>query len=533
MNRLNHVRVPNVNERELMLGFPLHYTAHCLPKGERKGEAWSDCRLTLLGNSWSVPVVAWLLNQLLSLLGLCPPLNPQAIMNEITPGCTETVQGRLLRLPLTRISPSDEDPLRLTRKLGNLISIKGEDLMLQASHAQQVKFQRLRAAVPSRLWRWRIVTGWQWRSTNEHINSLELRAILTSMRWRIEHKFHTSRRFLHLTDSLEDRAHQRRRLGTLRSLTVQPATKRRYDNAVQGFLTYLRQEGLVLPTNKQSLDMLVSDFLEVLWSSGKGRALACDALAGLQDMQPNLRGHLSTSWRLLKAWHANEIPNRAPPLPEHLLQAMVGWALFHNHNSFAVSLLIGFYGMLRTGELLQVRASHLTVSTRERQALLSLGFTKTGKRHGAAESVVLGHDTVFKAVTQWKKLATSAMSLTPCPAKWRSLFNDALQGLQITEWSFRPYSLRRGGANFWFQMHQNMDRILVQGRWHTQKSARLYINEGMAVLAQMQLPPADKRLKPFLTVFRSFIQNPRLATLEPPTSGRSGGRGSSKKKGQR
>eukprot|EP00438_Fugacium_kawagutii_P001490 Skav202536 [mRNA] locus=scaffold2011:198967:205206:- [translate_table: standard] len=412
-NRQGELRVPNVSERELLLGFPLHYTASCLPKGERKGATWNDCRLTLLGNSWSVPVVAWLINQLFSVLGICPLKSPQDIMNEIRPGSAATVQGRLLRLPLTRSQPCTDDPWKLARKLGNLVSLKGEDLMLQASQSQQAKFQRLRASVPSKLWNWRIVTGWQWRSQDEHINALELRAILTAIRWRLEHKRHFARRFLHLTDSLvcgvgesapvvgmgkrlleatepEERAKQRQRLGTLRSLTVQPATRRRYDLALQGFLTYLRQEGLVLPTNKLHVDSLVSDFLEVLWSSGKGRGLACDTLAALQGKQPNVKGHLQGSWRLLKAWHTHEIPNRAPPLPEHLVQAMSGWAIFKGHNSFATSLLVGFYGMLRTGELLQVRASHLNVSTRERQALLSLGFTKTGQRHGAAESVVLG-----------------------------------------------------------------------------------------------------------------------------------------------
>eukprot|EP00438_Fugacium_kawagutii_P026600 Skav213726 [mRNA] locus=scaffold2563:64713:68294:+ [translate_table: standard] len=201
-NRSSQLRIPNVNERELLLGFPLNYTTSCFPKGERKGDAWSDCRLTLLGNSWSVPVVAWLLNQLLSTLGLCPKLNPSQIMNDIAPGNSHTVQGRLLRLPLHRPEPQSSDALQLARKLGNLVSLKGEDLMLQASHSQQVKFQRLRASVPAKLWRWKIVSGWQWRSRDEHINALELRAILTAMKWRFEHQRHFNRRIIHLTDSL-------------------------------------------------------------------------------------------------------------------------------------------------------------------------------------------------------------------------------------------------------------------------------------------------------------------------------------------
>ena len=51
VNSRNLVRVPDVSERELMLGFPLHYTAACLPKGQRKGDVYNDTRLTLLGNT--------------------------------------------------------------------------------------------------------------------------------------------------------------------------------------------------------------------------------------------------------------------------------------------------------------------------------------------------------------------------------------------------------------------------------------------------------------------------------------------------
>lgn len=122
----------------------------------------------------------------------------------------------------------------------------------------------------------------------------------------------------------EERARQRQKLGTLRNLTVQPATRKRYTNATDAFLRFLRDENQVLPQNKALVDPLVCDYLEHLWSSGAGRALACDTLAGLQDMQPNLRNQLPGAWRLLKTWHVNEIPNRAPPIPEHVLHAMTG-----------------------------------------------------------------------------------------------------------------------------------------------------------------------------------------------------------------
>ena len=202
VDKRGNVRVPSVSEREVMLGFPLHYTSNCVSKGERKKENYMDVRLTLLGNTWSVPVVAWLVNQLLSQLGIALQLSPQAIVDRCAPGATESVQDRLIRLPLRKQETVGGGEHELAFKLGNLISLKGEDILLTTPTTQLVKFHRLRASVPAKLWKWRIVSGWKWTGGHEHINSLELRAILNALRWRLERQGHHGCRMLHLTDSL-------------------------------------------------------------------------------------------------------------------------------------------------------------------------------------------------------------------------------------------------------------------------------------------------------------------------------------------
>ena len=91
----------NVNERESMLGFPLDYTLECWPKSARKLQPLQheNARLTLLGNSWSVPVVAFLLCQLLAPLKLCDSLNVQAIQHRCMPGCGPELGSFLTRHP--------------------------------------------------------------------------------------------------------------------------------------------------------------------------------------------------------------------------------------------------------------------------------------------------------------------------------------------------------------------------------------------------------------------------------------------------
>jgi hypothetical protein len=60
-----------------------------------------------------------------------------------------------------------------------------------------------RKAIPSKLWRWRTICSWRFKHLHgpEHINVLELRAFLTSLRWRLRKKGGIAKRFFHLLDS--------------------------------------------------------------------------------------------------------------------------------------------------------------------------------------------------------------------------------------------------------------------------------------------------------------------------------------------
>ena len=43
VDKRGNIRVPSVAEREVMLGFPLHYTANCVSKGDRKKDTLHGC----------------------------------------------------------------------------------------------------------------------------------------------------------------------------------------------------------------------------------------------------------------------------------------------------------------------------------------------------------------------------------------------------------------------------------------------------------------------------------------------------------
>ena len=569
-------RVASILEREVILGFPAHYTEQCLPKAQRQGSLWEDMRKTLLGNTWSVPVVVILLKQLFERLGVCPTTTIQQVVDRCTPGKGMRLQTVLQRPPVTRDRPDCHRDEGLARRLSTLVSTKGEDLLLQGASESLVQHQRLRQTIPARLWKWQEIAGWQWKDKGDHINLLEMRATLTSVKWMLQKRKSWNCRVIHLVDSLvvlhaltrgrsssrklrrtlmrinalllasnlhpvwtylrshlpesgrsaespykmpqmgkgqkrlEGRTKQqrqkiRKQMGPLKSLTLQPRTRARYDKAKGKFYAYLDYNSLELPSQKALLDGLLCDYLEYLWSAGEGRALASDTLAALQDVSPRIKGSIPGAWRLLRTWHANEIPNRAPPFPERILHAMVGYFLFHEQPRMALSLLLGFYAMLRTGELLGVRNKDVTLDVQNSTAVISLGMTKGGKRSGAAESVTVAVTEVVRRLAQWKKATPAGSLLCPSPQVWRKSFSEALEALSLDSWEFRPYSLRRGGATFWFSKHGSLDRILLQGRWMAARTARTYLNEGPAVLAEMQLP--IKSLRPFHLVYTNAIKS--------------------------
>ena len=96
------LRLPSIEEKKFMMVFPVGYTVNSVPKGERGNQTHSDLRHSLVGNAWSVPVVAWLASQLFGRLGLCPLYTPQQIMNSrpkarsiCRQGCGELLSGLL------------------------------------------------------------------------------------------------------------------------------------------------------------------------------------------------------------------------------------------------------------------------------------------------------------------------------------------------------------------------------------------------------------------------------------------------------
>lgn len=57
---------------------------------------------------------------------------------------------------------------------------------------------------------------------------------------------------------------------------------------------------------------------------------------------------------------------------------------------------------------------------------------------------------------------------------------------------FRPYSLRRGGATWIFQVTGSMETALVKGRWGSARVARIYISDALSCLPNLTFSKAAR-----------------------------------------
>ena len=75
-----------------------------------------------------------------------------------------------------------------------------------------------------------------------------------------------------------------------------------------------------------------------------------------------------------------------------------------------------------------------------------------------------------------------------------------------------------------FNQHGSFDRLLAQGRWAEARTARVYLNDGLAQLADMS--PSNSFLLPYVNL---YCKSPNLQPGPPQGRARSGGRGGAKK----
>ena len=234
-------------------------------------------------------------------------------------------------------------------------------------------------------------------------------------------------------------------------------------------------------------DLALCSFVESLWEDGDSKNEAIDCVSGVLHYLPQLKGKVPGSKRLLVAWSKCELPARASPLNTFFfLAALAGKAVALNDRRLAVSLLLGFHYMLRTGEMLKIRKMDLSLMERHSRGIVVLHETKSGQCTASSETVVMFDAYLVRMLAiVCRDLATAEFLVGCSPAAFRAKFARLVHEAGLPKCNWKPYSLLRGGATTDFLHRGQLDRTMVRGRWASAKTARLYIDDAVPMQAQL------------------------------------------------
>eukprot|EP00435_Cladocopium_sp_Y103_P028712 s218_g7.t1 len=252
---------------------------------------------------------------------------------------------------------------------------------------------------------------------------------------------------------------------------------------------------------------ILSAYIEHLWEDGDTKTAASYAMAAVQFHHPALKGQLTKPWKLLALWGRLEQPRRATPLDPSLVVAFAGTFLQWRWPLLACLTIVGFCGLLRTGEMFQLQRSHVVLPRKKDQnAVLFLFNTKTTKRNLLeAEKVVITESSGIDCLRYLcRGLRSDDYLVETSPATYRDIWKQIVVHLGLTEFHYLPYSLRRGGATSAYREGMGFDQLMSKGRWRNISTARGYLDQVLQEFAAIQLPAASApRIRAAKTAFKA------------------------------
>jgi len=279
---------------------------------------------------------------------------------------------------------------------------------------------------------------------------------------------------------------ERKKVGKLASRLVRPQTRQNYTMACRWFFEWLQQSGVTLGDELWELDETVAESIEVAWEIGKHRGMIGNLLSGLELFCPVVRGHLRYSWKLWKVWGACSEPCRAPPFNVDAVLAVAYYMWMWDHRAAAVMTCVAFSCFLRTMEFVGMQFQQVTFSMDEERCHLTLPRTKGVTRHGGVEGVVLEDRVLVRALRRVTCECTPGdFVVGMTAAHYRKLFDAAVRAVSLPS-TFKPYSLRRGGATWHFRLHGKMSLTMEIGRWSQLVTARTYVNTALMEITQIK-----------------------------------------------
>lgn len=285
---------------------------------------------------------------------------------------------------------------------------------------------------------------------------------------------------------------------------------------------------LVLESKAKAVDEILEQFIKQKYTekSRSGLRIAKHAVLLMQIMRPRLKRKLQGSWSAIRSWEEQEPSNYRPPIPVPLLAALIckarlkaetapdkkGRFLWH---CFGTLLMVGFFGLLRPGEIFCLRARDLAVSNSfslgSEHAVLRIDQPKNARQMGAQQFVEIKHlDSVNWLTWLRSKVSNPDERLwSSTPTRFRKMFSDICLELGIKQLHLSPASLRAGGATRLIDDGAEVGKIRFVGRWTNLRSLEHYVQVARAQQISLTMDPKTvESLKKFLCKYMFLLALP-------------------------
>ena len=278
----------------------------------------------------------------------------------------------------------------------------------------------------------------------------------------------------------------------LRYVGLEPRTLRAYRLALDNFLKFSKQKRLKCVSPKR-LDYAVSEFINHSYQEGDPISYAGHLLSAIKRFHPEFKLKLPLSSQLYRNWVRAYTPVRATPASWELVEAMIGNAMAQGQSQLGLLLGLAFHCMLRTSEMLALTHAHVMVH--DSQKALSVVLPKAKTSVGNPQVLQVDDPTLVNMAVCVVRRRKKADLLWPgSHTAFRTAFQNLLGKLGFPVGSYLPYSLRRGGATWYYQATLSLDATVVRGRWSCSKTARSYIDSGTLQLAHLTWSSNQTRL---------------------------------------
>ena len=299
--------------------------------------------------------------------------------------------------------------------------------------------------------------------------------------------------------------------------------RRQLDRSWELLTAFAVERGLPIPATFEDSPKVANTvlclFIQSEFERGRPVSLAKHAVLAVQTRYRSLRGCLRDSWDALQSWQF-ELENRTRnPIDVGVLQAMcavakllgcqalkegraaLAWEWF----VFATLVAVGFYGMLRPGEIVALRKDIVRCPSpfeadREPWAIVAIERPKNRRALGRVQFAAI-RDAATTGWLTWV-VAECDPGRPLFPRGYRgfaSRFAAVLVSLGLQRLQLTPASLRAGGCSWFSRAGVNPSVLKYWGRWASESSVAHYVQECLGTFVLRQLHPAE------LTALYQFV----------------------------